>query len=122
LKSILLDQGLPRSTSSVLQGEGWDVLHTGDIGLSTAKDLEILEYARKKDMIIITMDSDFHAFLAVTNSYSPSVIRLRIEGLKALDVANLIKTVWPKIDYSVHQGAMVTITEKSIRIHDLPVS
>ncbi len=119
---ILLDQGVPRTTAYHLQGEKWDILHVGDIGLSKAKDTELIEYARENGMVIITLDSDFHAFLAVTNADSPSVIRIRIEGLKGPDMAGLIRQIWPKIEFSVNQGAMVTITEKSIRIHELPVS
>ena len=119
---ILLDQGIPRTTSSHLQGEKWDILHVGDIGLSRAKDTELIEYAREDGCVMITLDSDFHAYLAVTNANSPSVIRIRIEGLKGPDMARLIKQIWPKIEFSVNQGSMVTVTEKSIRIHELPVS
>lgn len=119
---ILLDQGLPRSTASNLQGEKWDILHVGDIGLSKAQDTELIEYARENGRVIITLDSDFHAFIAVTNAESPSVIRIRIEGLKGPDMALLIRQIWPKIEFYVNQGAMVTVTEKSIRIHKLPLS
>ena len=119
---ILLDQGLPRRTSFHLKDEYWDVLHTGDIGLSKAKDSEILEYARKNQRIIITLDADFHAFLAVTNAESPSVIRIRIKGLKAMELARLIEDIWPKVETSLQQGAMVTVTAKSIRIRHMPVS
>ena len=119
---ILLDQGLPRSTASHLQDEKWDILHVGEIGLSKAKDTELIEYARENGRVIITLDSDFHAFIAVTNAESPSVIRIRIEGLKGPDMALLIRQIWPKIEFSVNQGAMVTVTEKSIRIHKLPLS
>lgn len=120
--SILLDQGIPRTTASHLQDEDWDVLHVGEIGLSKAKDTELIEYARENGRVIITLDSDFHAFLAVTNADSPSVIRIRIEGLKGSDMAGLIRQVWPKIAFSIAQGAVVTITEKSIRVHELPLS
>ena len=118
---ILLDQGLPRSTANHLQDKKWDILHVGDIGLSKAKDTELIEYARENGRVIITLDSDFHAFLAVTNADSPSVIRIRIEGLKGPDMAILIMQIWPKIKLSVKHGAMVTVTEKSIRIHELPL-
>jgi len=121
LISILLDQGLPRSTASLLRDEGWDVLHTGDIGLSRSTDEQILEYARREERVIITLDSDFHAILAVSNASTPSVIRIRLEGLRGPDLALLIKRVWPKIEPQVKKGAMVTVTESGIRIKNIPL-
>ena len=119
--SILLDQGLPRSTASLLRDEGWDVLHTGDIGLSRSTDGQILEYARREERVIITLDSDFHAILAVSNASTPSVIRIRLEGLRGPDLALLIKRIWPKIEPQVKKGAMVTVTESGIRIRNIPL-
>jgi predicted nuclease of predicted toxin-antitoxin system len=121
LISILLDQGLPRSTASLLRDEGWDVLHTGDIGLSRSTDGQILEYARREERVIITLDSDFHAILAVSNASTPSVIRIRLEGLRGPDLALLIKRIWPKIEPQVKKGAMVTVTESGIRIRNIPL-
>ena len=48
---ILLDQGLPRTTATHFQDHQWDVLHTGDIGLGKAKDIDILEYARNNNRV-----------------------------------------------------------------------
>lgn len=45
---ILLDQGMPRSSVKILNENGWDVVHTGDVGLCRATDRELLEYAVKK--------------------------------------------------------------------------
>ncbi len=119
--SILLDQGLPRSAASLLRDEGWDVLHTGDIGLSRSTDSQILEFARNEQRVIITLDSDFHTILALTNASTPSVIRIRLEGLKGPDLALLIKRIWPRVEPQVKKGAMVTITESGIRIRNIPV-
>jgi predicted nuclease of predicted toxin-antitoxin system len=118
---LLLDQGLPRTTALHLKDQGWDVLHVGDIGLSKAKDLELIEYAKENGRVIVTLDSDFHAYLAVNNAEAPSVIRIRREGLKALEMAELIFVVWPKIEMAVRRGAMVTVTEESIRVRTLPI-
>jgi len=121
LISILLDQGLPRSAASLLRDEGWDVLHTGDIGLSRSTDRQILEFARNEQRVIITLDSDFHTILALTNASTPSVIRIRLEGLKGPDLALLIKRIWPRVEPQVKKGAMVTVTESGIRIRNIPV-
>jgi len=118
---ILLDQGLPRSAVPALCDEGWDVLHTGDIGMSRTLDSKILEYARKENRVVITLDSDFHTLLALTNATTPSVIRIRMEGLKGSELAVLIKRIWPKIETQVKKGAMVSVTDSGIRIRNLPV-
>ena len=119
--NILLDQGPPRSAASLLRDEGWDVLHTGDIGLSRSTDRQILEFARNEQRVIITLDSDFHTILALTNASTPSVIRIRLEGLRGPDLALLIKKLWPRVEPQVKKGAMVTVTESGIRIRNIPV-
>jgi len=71
LIGLLLDQGLPRSAATLLREQGWDVLHTGDIGLSKATDRAILDYAQAEKRTVITLDADFHAILAVENAEAP---------------------------------------------------
>lgn len=118
---ILLDQGLPRSSINILNDKGWDTVHTGDIGLSRATDRQILEYARQEDRVIITLDSDFHTILATENASSPSVIRLRREGLKGPEFSKLFIKILPKIYDPIINGAMITVTEKSIRVRKIPL-
>ena len=117
----VLDQGLPRSTASLLREESWDIVHVGEIGMSKASDLQILSFAEKEKRMVITLDADFHAALAVSNAAGPTVIRLRIEGLKAPQLFSLIKRIWPKIESAALEGAMVTVTDKAIRIRKLPL-
>jgi predicted nuclease of predicted toxin-antitoxin system len=121
LKRILLDQGLPRTAAKILKEKGWDVLHTGDIGLSRASDNEILEYARAEKRVIVTLDADFHAILAVANDSEPSVVRIRQEGLKGPALSDLIENIWPSIIEQLKSGAIVSVTEKSIRIRTIPL-
>ncbi len=118
---LLLDQGLPRSSAEILRSKGWDIQHTGEIGMSRATDRQILEYARDEQRIVITLDSDFHAILAVENLDSPSVVRIRQEGLRGLELAELVEKIWSKIGQQLGNGAMATITEKAIRIRKIPL-
>lgn len=78
---LLLDQGLPRSAIHYLQDAGLNAEHTGSVGLATATDAEILRYAREAASVVVTLDADFHSLLALSGAVSPSVIRIRIEGL-----------------------------------------
>jgi len=93
MKGFLLDQGLPRSTTRLLVESGLAALHAGDVGLSRASDPEILEYARARDLIVVTLEADFHMLLAATGAVSPSVIRLRRQRLNAKQAASVIQAV-----------------------------
>ena len=88
--NLLLDQGLPRSAVAHLAAQGIAAEHTGDIGLSRAADDLILEVACQKQATVVTLDADFHRLLAKQRATAPSVIRIRIEGLKGDDVASLV--------------------------------
>ncbi len=118
---LLLDQGLPRSAASILVESEWDALHVGDLGLSRATDKEIIEYARRENRICVTLDADFHAILALSDEIAPSVIRIRIEGLKGKELAALLQSIWPRIAEHVYMGSLVTITERTVRIRRLPI-
>lgn len=77
---LLLDQGLPRSAVLHLHNAGIEAIHVGDRGLATASDSRILDIGRQEKMVVVTLDADFHALLALSGATEPSVIRLRIEG------------------------------------------
>ena len=118
---LLLDQGLPRSTVHHLQEAGIDVEHVADIGLDRASDSEIIDHARSRGCVIVTLDADFHSLLAVGGESSPSVIRIRREGLRGPEVAVLIQQVLAQVGDQLSQGVMVTVTERHVRLHHLPL-
>ena len=91
------------------------------IGMAEAEDQEILAYASQNGWVIITLDADFHALLARTASAEPSVIRIRIEGLRAEGLTDLRKDVLEICKEDVRKGAMVSVTENVVRIRRLPL-
>lgn len=119
---LLLDQGLPRSTSRLLREAGIDAVHVSEIDYSTSEDAVILERGREDDRTVVTLDADFHALLALSDATSPSVIRIRIEGLKGETAANLIRTVLVQCEKELERGAVVTVEGHRIRIHRLPLT
>jgi predicted nuclease of predicted toxin-antitoxin system len=77
---LLLDQGLPRSTAHHLDAAGVESAHVGEKGLATASDAKIIDFARQGGWIVVTLDADFHALLALSGATGPCVVRIRIEG------------------------------------------
>ncbi len=100
---------------------GMDAVHVGEIGYSTADDSVILQKGRDEERIVITLDADFHALLALSQSTYPSVIRIRIEGLYGAKAAELIQNVLTLCSDDLEHGAVVTVQPKRIRIRRLPL-
>jgi len=118
---FLLDHGLPRSTVESLLALGIESDHVGNLGMASAQDSTILDEARRRKAIVVTMDADFHALLALSSATQPSVIRIRIESLKGVDVALLIKRVAELVFDDLQFGAAVTVNNRRISVKRLPL-
>lgn len=118
---VLLDQGLPRSAAGLLRALGWDVQHVSERGMSQATDATIIDLARLEARVVVTLDADFHALLAVSGASTPSVMRIRMEGLKAEQLVSLMQRVFALAGNDLETGAMVTVQDENIRIKRLPI-
>ncbi|HYA17189.1 MAG TPA: DUF5615 family PIN-like protein [Bryobacteraceae bacterium] len=118
---LLLDQGLAPLAAATLRHHGFDALHVAELALDRADDREILDYARRGNLICVTLDHDFHAHLAMAGDGSPSVIFLRIEGLKAQQQADLIRSICAQCGEALSAGAAVSADLQTIRIRRLPL-
>lgn len=118
---LLLDQGLPRSTVAHLASVGIRAEHVGELGLAKASDEAILEEARNRQSVAVTLDADFHRILAISGAVIPSTIRIRIEGLKGEQLAFLLVTVIGQASAELTSGAAVTVTETRLRVRKLPI-
>ena len=119
---LLLDQNVSASAAEVLRSGGMDVVHTREVGLARTDDADILEWCRTNDRWIVTHDADFHALLALAGAGTPSVIRIRIEGLRDAALVALIQRVLRSVADDLQRGSAVTVTPTSIRVRALPLS
>lgn len=118
---LLLDQGLPRSSVGYLASAGIVAEHVGVLALAKADDDAILEEARNRQAVAVTLDADFHRTLSLTGAVTPSVIRIRIEGMKGEQLATLLVNVIGQTASELITGAAVTVTETRIRVRRLPI-
>lgn len=119
---LLLDQGTPRSAAFILRQLGIDAIHTGEIGLAEALDTEIIFRALEEDRIVVTFDADFHMILALSKAKGPSVIRIRIQGLKSDEFCDLIQKVMIRCSDDLNAGSVVSVNDQQIRIRRLPLT
>ncbi len=118
---LLLDQGLPLSAAALLRDSGLDTIHVGEIEMSEAEDTEIIQRVKEEGRAVATLDADFHALLALDEAIAPSVIRIRIERLRAKALTELLLSVITECEEELQQGAAVTVEPSRIRIRRLPL-
>jgi predicted nuclease of predicted toxin-antitoxin system len=118
---LLLDQGLPRSAALLLRNQNLDAVHVGEIGLASAGDPEILTRGRQDARVLVTLDADFHSLMALSGATEPSVIRIRMQGLTAAPLVDVIREVISLCRADLETGALVTVRPASVKIHKLPV-
>jgi predicted nuclease of predicted toxin-antitoxin system len=119
---LLLDANLSPSLIGGLTESGFAATHVGDVDLLTASDTAIIEYARANDLVIVTVDSDFAAMLAIAGAARPSVVQLRGVGELAppAHLALLIANLAAVAD-DLEVGAMVSLSPTRLAVRRLPV-
>lgn len=88
---LLFDQNLShklvRQLADIFPGS----VHVRDVGLKTASDPVVWEYAKDNDLVIVSKDSDFHqrSFLY---GFPPKVVWLRLGNCTTADIERVLRT------------------------------
>lgn len=120
---FLLDGGLSPRVLDLLSTAGHDAVHVRDIRLQSAPDADVLAAALAQGRVLLTLDTDFGALLALSGARQPSIVLFRgevtrrAEGQARLLLANL-----DQIATDLTEGAVVVLGDDRIRIRRLPVA
>ena len=121
MTAVLLDQGLPFSAARLLAERGIDAIHVAELGMGESSDEAILATARTMGRVVCTLDSDFHALMALSGAAFPSVILIRMQHLKGPAMATLLLKILTRPNLDFASGALVTVTDSGLRVRRLPV-
>lgn len=118
---LVLDQGVPYDAAALLRNIGYDCTHVGEIGMSRASDEEIVALSLERRAVVVTLDADFHAILAVSGAQGPSVIPMRLQGLGAVEVVEVDRKVLASFEVELERGALITVKALKTTCHRLPI-
>jgi predicted nuclease of predicted toxin-antitoxin system len=90
-------------------------------GLETLSDEDILEKAKIENRIILTVDLDFGNLLAIQKASFPSVILFRLGNQYYSLINERITLVLQNYSEILKTGAIVSITDQTIRVKKLPI-
>ena len=105
-----------------LQAAGHEALHVSELGLGAASDEVILDRAAKERCVIVTQDTDFGTLLSSSPQRLPSVILFRMrDGRPSVQARVLLENI-PVLEQALRDGAIVVVTDATIRVRRLPIS
>ena len=119
---FVVDANLSPKVAGYLRDGGHDAVHVAEVGLLSADDSVIMDWAREHQRVIISNDSDFGTLLAQQGAADPSFVLFRqlqdrkADGLVALLLANL-----DAVADDLTAGAVVTLTPRHLRVRPLPI-
>ncbi len=76
---FLIDQNISYKTASFIKGLGFDVKTLGDAGLKGKSDTDIVSFAKREEMVIITFDKDFGEIYYFSEKGNITVIVLYLD-------------------------------------------
>ncbi|MBI5376246.1 MAG: DUF5615 family PIN-like protein [Candidatus Schekmanbacteria bacterium] len=117
---FLIDNALSPRFSGGLIKLGYESVHVRDIGLSSALDEVIFDYAVRENRILISEDTDFGTILAARNSIKPSFILFKMEDKRTYNLLDILINNLPDIKDALEQGSVVVFEDQRIRIRKLP--
>lgn len=88
---LLFDQNLSYRLVSLLAIEYPGSVHARDVGLSTADDQRVWEYAAARGFAIVSKDTDFQP-RALLYGHPPKVVWIRRGNCTSADVAMLLRS------------------------------
>jgi predicted nuclease of predicted toxin-antitoxin system len=119
---VLVDMNLTLRWVTYLNQRGCEAAHWSSIGLATAKDSDLCDYAREHGYAILTNDLDFPQILAHSRQGSPSIILLRGQPLVPEERGTALVNALKECERVLKSGAIVTLdwTDR-LRVRVLPL-
>jgi predicted nuclease of predicted toxin-antitoxin system len=118
---LLADVHISPKTVADLQKQGYEIMRSSEFLPANAPDINILEFARTENWVVLTQDLDFSMLVALSKYSQPSLITLRLSSAKPDIVTQKLLEVLPQIEEALQEGCAITIQDESIRIRKLPV-
>ncbi len=118
---FLADMNISPQTVESLRRRGWDIVRVSNLLPFDSTDQEILELARREEMIVITQDLDFSMLLALGGYHRPSLITLRLSVSDPEMITTRLLESLPQLQKPLQQGCAATVEDKAVRIRILPI-
>jgi predicted nuclease of predicted toxin-antitoxin system len=120
---FLVDASMSPVVVQALRDAGHDAIHVGEVLRLDAPDAVILEHAERDGRVVVAADTDFGELLASRRAAEPSVVLFhRQTGRRPREQAALLLANLPSVEADLHDGSIVVIEERRVRVRSLPIT
>lgn len=117
---FILDANIPYSSLEIFEGFGLKAVHVADIGLKKTTDVEILSYAARRNLIIVTRDLDFGTLAIHEGRAAYGIIILRLPfSFAARNINAALQSFLGTVEVKMLRGALVIVELGRYRIRKL---
>lgn len=118
---LLIDMNLSPEWINFLAQVGVEAVHWSTVGSFDVSDTEIMAYAKRNDLVVLTHDLDFSAILAATKGDKPSVVQVRGEDVNPAVIGPVVVGALTQMEAQLDQGALLSIHPGRARLRLLPL-
>jgi predicted nuclease of predicted toxin-antitoxin system len=110
MKLLLFDQNMSPRLVERLADIYPDSVHVSTLGMGKAMDIEIWQYARDNDYMIVTKDADFSE-LGVVNGFPPKIIWIRRGNCSTQEIETILREGYGAIKFlgDDHETGILTL-------------
>lgn len=118
---FLIDNALSPRLAELLLRKGYSATHVREVGLQHATDPDILDYAARENMVIVSADADFGAILARRKTSKPSFILFRTSRKSTEFQFDLLRRNLEKFRSDLEAGCVLVFDDRRARVRMLPI-
>ena len=118
---LLANMNISPETVNALQEKGLDIIRVSEILPVTSSDMEILDFARRENRVVVTQDPDFSALLALGGFDTPRVSTMRMRVSDPESITQKLLELLPVIQDMLAKGCVVSVDDYSFRIRWLSI-
>jgi predicted nuclease of predicted toxin-antitoxin system len=118
---LLIDMNLAPSWVRVLTIAGHDAVHWSEVGDPRASDTEVMAYALRNGLIVLTHGLDFGDMLAATGGAGPSVVQIRADDVRVETIARQVVRALETCSTALTDGALLSVDMDRARLRLLPL-
>ncbi len=111
---ILADENLPGAVIDALRAAGFPVERVADVDRGAA-DVDMLRYASRRCLVIVTQDMDFGDLVLRDSSVHSGVALVRLRGLSFADAADRVLSVF-RAQGPALVGSVTVISNTGVRV------